>query len=135
MPKLLIATNNAGKAAELRTLLAGCGWEIVTPAEAGITLDVREDGATYADNARQKALAGMRASGLGTLADDSGLEIEAMDGEPGVPSARFLGADATYAERFAASERRLAGVPKARRGRPAAAAVAGAQPATGQGSV
>ena len=115
MPQLLIATNNPGKAAELRILLEGCGWEIVTPEGLGIDVEVPEDGETYADNARKKALAAMQASGLVTLADDSGIEIEAMDGEPGVHSARFLGPDASYEDRFAEIERRLAGLPKDRR--------------------
>jgi XTP/dITP diphosphohydrolase len=116
VPQLLIATNNPGKVAELRVLFEGCGWDLVTPAELGLTLDVSEDGETYAENARRKALAGMRASGLVTLADDSGIEIEAMGGEPGVHSARFLGDDATYAERFTEIERRLSGLLRGRRG-------------------
>ena len=101
MPRLLIATNNPGKAAELRGLAEGCGWEIVTPREIGVELDVEETGATYEENARAKALAAAKASGLVTLADDSGIEIEAMGGEPGVRSARFLGEGAPYDERFA----------------------------------
>jgi XTP/dITP diphosphohydrolase len=115
MVRLLIATNNSGKIAELGVLLEGCGWQIVTPANLGIDLDVPEDGATYEENARAKALAGMRASGLVTLADDSGLEVEAMDGGPGIHSARFLGPSASYTERFAEIERHLAGLPKDRR--------------------
>ena len=85
VPKLLIATTNPGKIAELRGLLEGCGWDVVTPADIGIAIDVEEDGETYHDNARIKALAGVQASGLVTLADDSGIEIQAMGGEPGVP--------------------------------------------------
>ena len=111
MPRLLIATNNPGKVAELRTLLDGCGWELVTPGEIGLALDVEETGETYHDNARIKAVAGMQASGLVTLADDSGLEVQALGGEPGVHSARFLGEDATFEQRFAEIERRLAGLP------------------------
>jgi XTP/dITP diphosphohydrolase len=109
VPRLLLATNNPGKAAELRDLLDGCGWELVTPQDIGIALEAEETGDTYEENARIKALAGMRASGLVTLADDSGLEVQAMGGEPGVQSARFLGSDASFPARFAEIERRLPG--------------------------
>jgi XTP/dITP diphosphohydrolase len=132
VPKLLIATNNAGKIAELRGLLDGCGWEVVTPGELGISLDVEEDRETYQDNARLKAVAGMRASGLVTLADDSGIEIAALGGEPGPQSARFLGRDATYEERFAEIERRLAGKPPAERAARFVAVIAIAEPRGGQ---
>ena len=111
MPRLLLATNNPGKAAELRTLLEGCGWETVTPPDIGFAFDVEETGETYHDNARIKAVAGMQISGLVTFADDSGLEVQALGGEPGVLSARFLGEGATFAERFAEIERRLAVLP------------------------
>jgi XTP/dITP diphosphohydrolase len=83
LPKLLIGTNNVGKLAEFRSLLADCGWELVSPPEAGIELQVGEGGRTYSENARIKALAFCEASGLPTLADDSGLEVDALDGEPG----------------------------------------------------
>jgi XTP/dITP diphosphohydrolase len=81
--RLVIATGNAGKVDEFRALLGGCGWQIVPPAELGLELDVDETGATYAENARIKADAFMRASGLAALADDSGLEVDALNGEPG----------------------------------------------------
>ena len=116
MPKLLIATNNAGKAAEFRRLLAGCGWQIVTPAEAGVDLEVEESGATYEENARRKAVAYTRASGLVTLADDSGLEVDALDGRPGPFSARYAGPDRTDEERVEALLQELAGVPDEQRG-------------------
>jgi len=112
MAKLLLATNNPGKATDLRVLFDGCGWDLVTPRDLGLEIEVTEDGETYADNARDKAVAGMRASGLVALSDDSGIEIEALGGEPGVQSARFLGSEATYAERFAEIERRLTGLPR-----------------------
>ncbi len=115
MPRLLLATNNLGKAAEYRGLLEGCGWEIVTPNELGIDTRAAETGETYEENARTKALAGAQVSGLVTLADDSGLEIEALAGKPGVHSARFLGPNATYAERFVEIERCLARVPREKR--------------------
>jgi XTP/dITP diphosphohydrolase len=131
MPRLLVATNNPGKVSELRGLLSGCGWDLVMPADLGLALDVEETGTTYEENARAKALAGMLASGLVTLADDSGLEIEAMAGEPGVQSARFLGPETPYPERFAEIQRRLTGLPRSHRGARFVAVIAVADPRTG----
>ena len=99
MPKLLIATNNAGKVEEFRQLLYGCGWELVAPAQLRIELDVEETGQTYLENATMKAVAFAKASGLTALADDSGLEVDALDGRPGILSARYAGPDLTDAER------------------------------------
>jgi XTP/dITP diphosphohydrolase len=82
-PQLLIASNNAGKVAEFRHLLGDCGWQIVSPADVGVKIEVEETGESYADNARLKAEAFCRASGLPALADDSGLEVDALGGEPG----------------------------------------------------
>jgi XTP/dITP diphosphohydrolase len=132
MPRLLLATNNPGKVAELRDLLDGCGWDLVTPAELGLSIDVEETGETFHDNARAKALAGMEASGLVTLADDSGLEVQAMGGEPGVQSARFLGSDASYDKRFAEIEKRLAGSPPEGRACRFVAVIAIADPKSGE---
>ncbi|MEX2159096.1 MAG: XTP/dITP diphosphatase [Dehalococcoidia bacterium] len=115
MPRLLLATNNAGKVLELRQLLEGCGWEIVTPADLGLKLDVEEVGQTYAENATIKANAFAEASGLVTLADDSGLEVDALDGRPGVQSARYAGPDRTDRERVEKLLGELAGVPDERR--------------------
>ena len=109
MPRLLLATNNRGKIVEYRALLEGCGWDIVTPAELGLALPEEETGDSYEENARMKALRGAEASGLVTLADDSGLEIEALEGAPGPGSARFLGKEASYQERFREILRRLQG--------------------------
>lgn len=89
MPKLLIATENQGKLREFQELLAGLGYELVTPRQVGLTLNVIEDGDTYAENAGKKARAYASASGLVALADDSGLEVEALDGAPGLYSARY----------------------------------------------
>ena len=111
MPKLLIATNNAGKVAEFRKLLDGCGWEIVTPVELNIELEVEEAGQTYLENATMKAVAFAKASGLTALADDSGLEVDALDGRPGILSARYAGPDLTDAERAGELLKELAGVP------------------------
>ncbi|HUS83148.1 MAG TPA: RdgB/HAM1 family non-canonical purine NTP pyrophosphatase [Dehalococcoidia bacterium] len=95
MPRLLIATNNAGKLAEYGALLQGCGWELVAPADLGLDLSVEETGPDYATNARIKAEAFARASGLLTLADDSGLEVDALGGRPGPLSARYAGPSQT----------------------------------------
>lgn len=131
MPRLLLATNNPGKVAEYATLLEGCGWEIVTPKEAGIEIGDDEPHDTYAENAELKARRGAEISGLVTLADDSGIEIDAMGGEPGVRSARFLGDDATYTERFAEIERRLEGVPRSQKGAKFVCVIAVADPKSG----
>jgi len=89
MNKLLIATNNKGKVKELQDLLKDTGIELVTPADINLNLEVEEDGATYAENAAKKAVAFAHASGLVSLADDSGLEVDALDGAPGLHSARY----------------------------------------------
>ena len=88
--KLLIATNNKGKVEEIQDLLKSLEVVLVTPKEAGITLDVEEDGSTYAENAEKKALAFAHASGLISIADDSGLEVDALAGAPGLYSNRYL---------------------------------------------
>ena len=100
MPKLLLATNNPGKVREFRELLAGCGWEIVAPADVGIAMEVEETGTTYEENARLKAEAFARASGLAALADDSGLEVDALGGAPGVYSARYAGRGTTHRDKI-----------------------------------
>lgn len=87
--KLLIATNNQGKIVELQEILSDLPVELVTPAQIGLNLEVEEDGHTYAENASKKALAFARASGLISLADDSGLEVDALGGAPGLYSARY----------------------------------------------
>jgi len=114
-PRLLIATNNLGKVAEFRRLLEGCGWELVTPADIGLELEVEEAGQTYAENATIKAEAYAKASGLVTLADDSGLEVDALGGRPGPLSARYAGPDRTDEERVQALLQELTGVPDDKR--------------------
>jgi len=89
MNKLLIATNNQGKVKELHGLLQGMDIELVTPSQIGLDLDVLEDGLTYAENAAKKAIAFAKASNLISLADDSGLEVDALNGAPGLYSARY----------------------------------------------
>jgi XTP/dITP diphosphohydrolase len=89
MNRLLIATNNKGKVEELQDLLKGTGIALVTPSQIHLELEVKEDGSTYVENAAKKALAFAQASGLISLADDSGLEVDALDGAPGLRSARY----------------------------------------------
>jgi XTP/dITP diphosphohydrolase len=101
MKRLLVATNNQGKLSELAEILAELKDRLLTPADLGLTLEVAEAGHTYADNASLKAWAFARASGLITLGDDSGLEVEALSGGPGVYSARYAGPNARDADRRA----------------------------------
>ena len=93
MNKLLIATNNQGKIKELHELLDDMGIDLVTPTQIGLDLDVIEDGHTYAENAAKKAVAFATESGLISLADDSGLEVDALNGAPGLYSARYGSTD------------------------------------------
>ena len=89
MQSILIATNNKGKVDEIKALLAGLGLALVTPADLGLALEVTEDGQTYAENAAKKAKAFALSSGMIALGDDSGLEVDALGGEPGLHSHRF----------------------------------------------
>lgn len=91
MTRLLVATTNAGKQLEFRRLLAHLPAEIVTPADVGLELEVEEPYETYAENATAKADAFARASGLLSVADDSGIEVAVLDWGPGVRSARWGG--------------------------------------------
>ncbi len=95
--ELLIATHNAGKVRELRDLLAGSGWTVRGLPEG--TPEFPEDGTTFAENARGKALFYAERVGIAALADDSGLEVDALDGAPGVYSARFIDPQITQMER------------------------------------
>lgn len=112
MQKLLIATGNRGKVKEIQALLEDLDVELVTPNDLGLALEIHEDGQTYAENAAKKALAYSRASGLLSLADDSGLEVDALDGAPGLHSARYAPQPgATDADRRARMLKNLAGKP------------------------
>ncbi len=107
--ELFIVTNNPGKMREYRALLAPLAIPLRFPADFGCRVEVEEEGETYAENASRKARAGLKASGLVTLADDSGLEVDALGGLPGVHSARYVpGSDA---DRIAALLARLDNVP------------------------
>jgi XTP/dITP diphosphohydrolase len=107
--KLLIGTTNPNKVREITPLLAGLEVELLTLADLPAIPEPEENGATFWENARIKALAYAAASGLTAVAEDSGLEIDAMRGEPGIHSARFMGATASYPERFTEIFRRLQG--------------------------
>jgi XTP/dITP diphosphohydrolase len=101
--KLLLASNNPGKLAELSALLKSPRLDLVTPAEIGLALEVEEDGTTYAENAAKKARAFALASSFTAMADDTGLEVDALDGAPGLHSKRFAGRNyGSDAERRAA---------------------------------
>jgi XTP/dITP diphosphohydrolase len=89
MNKLLIATNNIGKVIELQEILKDLNIQLVTPADINLVLDVIEDGNNYQENAGKKAIEFSKASGLISLADDSGLEVDALNGAPGLYSARY----------------------------------------------
>jgi len=93
--RLLLATGNPGKVAEIESLLSHLPVHLLTPADLDVSLTVTEDAETLRGNARKKAAAYHNASGLPALADDTGLEIDALDGRPGVHTARFAGPDAT----------------------------------------
>ncbi len=114
--KLLIASANRGKVSEYRALLEGVDCDLVSIEDVGISGDLDESGSTYEENARFKAVTCAARLGLVTLADDSGLEVEALGGEPGVHSARYAGEHATDAQRISYLLKKLDGVPPERRG-------------------
>lgn len=126
--RLLVATNNPGKLREYRELLAGLKVQIVSLSEAGIDFEVEETGQTFLENAILKASTYARISGLCTLADDSGLEVDALGGEPGVRSSRYAGPGATDADRIRFLLEKLKSVPPERRSARFRAAIAVATP-------
>jgi XTP/dITP diphosphohydrolase len=113
--KLLLATNNKGKVREYKSLLREIPFEIVTPSELGITTEIEETGDSFEENARLKATALARESGLLSLADDSGLEVDALGGEPGARSHRYAGEDATDDDRISYLLVKLSNVPEGKR--------------------
>lgn len=115
MRKLIFATGNQGKMKEIREILADMDVEILSMKEAGVDLDIQEDGVTFQENAIIKAKAVQEATGELTLADDSGLEIDYLNGEPGVYSARYMGEDTSYRIKNANLIERLEGVPMEQR--------------------
>lgn len=113
--QLVVATQNQGKLKEIRRVLADCGIEVVGMDSFADLVPAQEDGETFADNAHKKALAIARQTGTLCLADDSGLTVAALDGRPGVYSARYAGEGATDAQNNALLIEELAGVPEPRR--------------------
>ena len=108
--KIIFATGNEGKMKEIRMILADLGVEILSMKEAGIALDIEEDGLTFEENAVIKARAvHARAKDAVVLADDSGLEIDYLDRQPGVYSSRYMGEDTPYEVKNAAIIRKLSG--------------------------
>lgn len=110
MEKIIFATKNQGKIKEINAILVDMDVEVVSMEEAGVTIDVVEDGDTFEANAMKKAVEIMEATGQITLSDDSGLEIDFMDKAPGVYSARFMGEGTPYEVRFVEILKRLENV-------------------------
>lgn len=114
--RFLVATHNAKKLRELSRILEPLGIEAITDRELGQPLtEVEETGTTFEENAYLKAASACRETGLPVIADDSGLAVDALDGAPGVYSARYAGENATDAERIAKLLRELEGVPAEKR--------------------
>ncbi len=131
-PRILIATRNAKKLKEMAELLSDTRWSLVSLADfPEIQGDVDETGATYEENAEIKALAGLRATGLISIADDAGLEIDFLGGEPGLRSRRFLGEETSFPEKMRRILEMLDGVQDSDRTCRFRAAVAIAHPVRG----
>ena len=113
--QIIFATGNEGKMKEIRLILEDLGAEILSLKDAGIDIGIQEDGKTFEENAVIKAREVMRATGALVLADDSGLEIDYLNGEPGVYSARYLGEDTSYRIKNQNLIDRLEGVPDEQR--------------------
>ncbi len=108
--KLIFATGNPGKMKEIRMILGDLDYEILSMKEAGADIAIEENGTTFEENAVIKARAIMEATGCVTLADDSGLEVDALNKEPGVYSARYMGEDTSYDIKNQSILDRLSGV-------------------------
>lgn len=113
--KLLIASRNVGKLQELSSFLSDLPLKLLSLSDVGISDDVEEDGETYEDNAKKKALFYAKKSGLPTIADDGGLEIEALNNAPGVRSRRWIGEHATEEDLVAHMKKIAAELPDTKR--------------------
>lgn len=115
--RIIFATANAGKMREIRMILGDFGTPVLSMKEAGIMADITEDGKSFEENAviKAEAIRDLAADGDLVLADDSGLEIDYLDGAPGIYSARFMGEDTSYALKNAALVKKLDGVPEEKR--------------------
>ncbi len=126
--KLIFATGNENKMREIRQIFGDFGFEIQSMKEAGVDLDIVEDGTSFQENALIKARAVHEATGALVLADDSGLEIDALGREPGIYSARYMGEDTSYDIKNANLIDRVKDVPEDRRGARFVCAVAAVLP-------
>lgn len=115
MKKLIFATGNQNKMREIKAILADMDVEVLSMKEAGIDIDIVEDGKTFEENALIKARAVSKAGNALALADDSGLEVDALNGEPGIYSARYMGEDTSYDIKNMNIIERLEGVPDEKR--------------------
>lgn len=113
--RIIFATSNAGKVKEIHQIMADTGMEVVSMKEAGIRMDIKEDGMSYEENALIKARAVAAFTHDIVMADDSGLEVDYLNKEPGVYSARYLGEDTPYSRKNADIISRLSGVPDEKR--------------------
>lgn len=124
MTKIILASNNQNKVKEVKAILDGMDIEVISLKEAGIDIDIEENGTTFEENALIKARAVCRLTGDVTMADDSGLEVDYLDGQPGVYSARFMGHDTSYDIKNKAIIDKLEGVEESSRSARFVAAVA-----------
>ena len=113
--RIIFATGNEGKMREIRMILEDLGVPVLSMKEAGISAGIEENGKSFAENAAIKAKAIMEMTGEIVMADDSGLEIDYLDGAPGIYSARFMGEDTSYDIKNKALIDKLAGVPDEKR--------------------
>ncbi|MCR5419002.1 MAG: XTP/dITP diphosphatase [Lachnospiraceae bacterium] len=113
--KVILASTNKGKLREVREILDGTGFSVIPLSETGFEGEIEENGSTFEENAFIKAEAVAKALGVPVLADDSGLEIDALGGEPGIRSARFMGRETPYSEKNAAILENLKDVPEEKR--------------------
>ena len=113
---ILLASNNPKKLREMVDIVSGFDIEVVTPEQLGLKLTVVEDGSSFQENASKKALEYARASGLCAVADDSGLEVDALGGRPGIHSARYASDEADYAKNNAKLLEEMKRIPDEQRG-------------------
>lgn len=128
MRRIIFATGNAGKMREIREIMADMPVEVVSMKEAGILADIEENGTTFVENAKIKATEIAKHTKDIVLADDSGLEVDYLNKEPGIYSARYLGEDTPYEVKNQTILDRLSGVPKEKRTARFVCAIAAALP-------
>lgn len=129
--RILLGSNNPKKLKELKKILSGLGVEVLAAGKIGVHCDVTEDGKSFSENAAKKALEYARASGLPAVADDSGLEVAALGGEPGVYSARYASHECDYEKNNAKLLERMKSIPDGKRGARFRCTIAFAHPEKG----